>query len=247
MRPTLLCIGHRGAMGHAPENTLLSIRTALQMGAPAIEIDVFQVDGELIVIHDETLDRTTNGSGRLWDHDFAYLRSLDAGQGERIPTLLEVCDEMAGRACLNIELKGADTAPAVVKLLQEVVAKPQSPWHLEQFTISSFNHHTLQAVKALDARIAVSVLLYGLPADDAKIGNTLGAVSVNLSLEFIDEQLVVDAHARGLQVFVYTVNDPADLQRMAAMGVDGVFTNYPDRVLEHYDQPSMHWGWQHRR
>ncbi|WP_020396628.1 glycerophosphodiester phosphodiesterase [Thiolinea disciformis] len=246
MRPTLLCIGHRGAMGHAPENTLLSIRKALQMGAPAIEIDVFQVDDELIVIHDETLDRTTNGSGRLWDHDLAYLRSLDAGQGERIPTLLEVCNAIAGRACLNIELKGADTAPAVVKLLQSLVNQADSPWKLEQFTISSFNHRTLQAVKALDARIPVSVLLYGLPVDDAKIGSSLGAVSVNPSLEFIDERFVMDAHARGVRVFVYTVNELADLERMAAMGVDGVFTNYPDRVLENYEQPDLPWGWKLR-
>src|SRR5579884_3789243 len=89
-KQNFLCIGHRGARGHEPENTVRSVRRALELGADGIEIDVYFVDGELIVIHDPTLDRTTNGRGRIVRKTFAQLRSLDAGKGERIPTLREI-------------------------------------------------------------------------------------------------------------------------------------------------------------
>ena len=105
-----LCIGHRGAMGHAPENTLLSLKKALEMGAPCVEVDVYFVDGHLLVFHDDRLERTTNGFGYLADHDFEYLRSLDAGEGERIPTLREVFETVGLKAGVNIELKGPGTA-----------------------------------------------------------------------------------------------------------------------------------------
>ena len=88
----MLCFGHRGARGHEPENTLRSVRRALELGADGIEVDVHFTAGELLVIHDETLERTTDGKGRVAAQTFAYLRSLDAGQGERIPTLAEVCE-----------------------------------------------------------------------------------------------------------------------------------------------------------
>ncbi len=96
----LLCIGHRGAMGHAPENTLLSFRRALELGAHCVEADVYYVDHHLMVFHDDRLERTTNGSGYLADHDFETLRSLDAGNGERIPTLGEVF-ETGGHAMIE--------------------------------------------------------------------------------------------------------------------------------------------------
>src|SRR3954464_9724202 len=99
----LLCIGHRGACGHEPENTLRSVRRALELGAHGIEIDVYFVDGEIIVIHDAKLERTTNGKGYVARKSLAYLRSLDAGKGERIPTLRQVFDTVDRRAFINIE------------------------------------------------------------------------------------------------------------------------------------------------
>jgi len=109
----LFCFGHRGARGHEPENTLRSVRKALELGADGIEVDVYFVDGRLMVIHDDTLNRTTNGKGPVAGRTFAELRALDAGKGERIPTLAEVFDAVNHRAVINMELKGPGTAAPV--------------------------------------------------------------------------------------------------------------------------------------
>ena len=109
----MFCIGHRGARGHAPENTLASVRKAIELGADWIEVDVYGVDGELVVFHDDRLERTTNGEGLLMGQSFDYLRSLDAGDGELIPTLAEVFDVAADRVGINVELKGPGTAEPV--------------------------------------------------------------------------------------------------------------------------------------
>ena len=114
----MLMIGHRGAMGCAPENTLLSIHKAIELGADWVEIDVHCVADKLLVIHDETVDRTTNGRGKLIDYSFEELRALDAGLGQRIPTLQEVLEVTVGKVGLNIELKGLGTGKVLTSLLR---------------------------------------------------------------------------------------------------------------------------------
>ena len=142
----MLCIGHRGAMGHAPENTLKSVAKALELGAPWVEIDVFYIDGHLVVIHDSRLERTTNGSGHVLDKPFSYLRTLDAGDGEKIPTLEEVLDLMAARAGINIELKGPGTAEPVVRLLREKLTQNR---YEEKILLSSFDHDEIAKAKQM--------------------------------------------------------------------------------------------------
>jgi len=117
----LLCVGHRGAMGHEPENTLASIRKAIELGSPSIEVDVHSVEGHLVVFHDDRLERTTNGVGYLSEQSFKYLCSLDAGSGQCIPTLEEVCEEIGMQACINIELKGPGTALPVCELISQLL------------------------------------------------------------------------------------------------------------------------------
>jgi len=239
-KPDLLCIGHRGAMGHAPENTLSSIRKALELGVPCIEIDVYNVDQHLVVFHDDRLERTTNAEGYLYEQTFEYLRTLDDGEGQRIPTLEEVCDEIDSKACLNIELKGPGTAAPVAALISRYVEKG---WHKETFLVSSFNHRELLDVKRLDGDIKLGALIRGLPVDDAKFAQDLGAYSVHPALDFVDQRFVDDAHHRGLKVYVYTVNHPEDITRMHKLGVDGVFSSFPDRVLENYSQGKRTGRW----
>jgi glycerophosphoryl diester phosphodiesterase len=224
----LLCIGHRGAMGHAPENTLASFEKAIELGTPCVEVDVYYVDGNLVAFHDDRLERTTNGTGYLLDRDFAYLRSLDAGGGERIPTLGEVFETVGLRAGVNIELKGPSTARPVVELIS---ALRKGGWRDDLILVSSFNHRELEEVRRIDPQIRLGALMVGLPVDDAAFAAALGAYSVHLSLDFIDRRFVDDAHSRGLRVFVFTVNHPDDISKMEGLGVDGVFTNYPERVL----------------
>jgi glycerophosphoryl diester phosphodiesterase len=215
-------------MGYAPENTLKSIERALELGVPWVEIDVQYVDGHLIVIHDDRLERTTNGTGYVLDKSFSFLRTLDAGEGEKIPTLEEVLDLVSGRAGINIELKSTDAAGPVVELIGHVV---RQNWDVEQFLVSSFIHHEIRKVKQMDDRIRIGALVGGIPIDYAAFAEGLTAYSVNASIEFINREFVKDAHSRGLRIFIYTVNHPDDVKRMMSLKVDGVFSDYPDRVL----------------
>jgi glycerophosphoryl diester phosphodiesterase len=224
-----LCIGHRGARGHAPENTLLSIDTGILLGADMIEFDVQRCEHELIVIHDPRLERTTNGSGRVDESKFEYLRGLDAGQGQQVPTLKEVLDLVEGRAPLNIEIKSAGgTAARVATVLREALSDGWSP---SQFLVSSFHLPELYEFKQAAPEIPIAALVCGVPLDWAACAVELGAHALNVSAEFADARLLQDAHERGLKMYVYTVNHPDDIRRLRDAGFDGVFSDYPDRVL----------------
>ena len=223
----MLCIGHRGAMGHEPENTLLSIKKALTLGVDWVEIDVYTVENNLVVIHDRRLERTTNGIGYTCEQTLAYLRSLDAGKGEQIPTLAEVFDTVNRQAVINIELKGLNTGLLVVELIQDYI---KQGWSYGDFFVSSFNHYELKLVKDTCPQINIGILIYGLPLDYLEIAKKLNAIAIIPAIDFITQDLVTIAHSNNLQVFVYTVNDPDDISKMREIGVDGIFTNYPERV-----------------
>ncbi len=239
-KPHLLCIAHRGAMGHEPENTVASVRKALSLGALCVEVDAYYVDSHLIVFHDDRLERTTNGFGYLPEQSYDYLRTLDAGDGQQIPTLEEICQLIDSQTCLNIELKGSNTAEPVAELLLKLM---DNGWDRESFLISSFHHRELLKIKQLIPEIKIGALIHGLPVDDAKFAEDLGAFSVHPSLECIDQRFVDDAHARCLKVYVYGVDNREDVTRVYELGVDGVFTGYPERVLENYAQGNFKNRW----
>ncbi|MDE8808824.1 glycerophosphodiester phosphodiesterase family protein [Aeromonas hydrophila] len=222
-------IAHRGASGLAPENTLKAIRLALALGTGAIEIDVQLADGELWVFHDRRLERCTDGSGVLTAQSRAYLASLDAGEGERIPTLWQVMEAIAGQAELHIELKGAQTADEVARLTRR--AEAELGFAPTQWVVSSFHHPELARFAALRPDIRLGALTSTIPLTLAKFAAELGTWSLNCDVDFVDQSLVQDAHDRGLKVLVYTVDEPADQAMLAAIGVDGIFTNRPDRFL----------------
>lgn len=220
-------IAHRGASGLAPENTLKAIALALELGASAIEIDVQQADGELWVFHDRRLERCTDGHGVLSHQSRDYLASLDAGDGERIPTLWQVMTLVAGRCELHIELKGAHTADAVAALTRR--AEAELGFTPAQWVVSSFHHPELARFARLRPDIRIGALTASLPLHGARVAEELGAWSLNCDVDFVDAGLVADAHRRGLRVLVYTVDEVSDGDALAAMGVDGIFTNRPDR------------------
>jgi glycerophosphoryl diester phosphodiesterase len=224
----LFCFGHRGADGHEPENTVRSVRRALELGADGVEVDVHFVDGQLVVIHDDTLERTTNGHGRVMKKSFEYLRSLDAGRGERIPTLAEIFDTVDRRAVINVELKGPHTAAPVAALIADYVDR--RGWSFDDFLVSSFDHIRLSEVKLLRPEIRTGALIGRTPYGLAKFAEALGAWSLHAGKRCVTPELVADARQRGLKVFVYTVNEPEDIARMQALGVDGVFSDFPERV-----------------
>ncbi len=218
-------IAHRGASGDYPENTLLAIEQAIRQGADAIEIDVFAVQGELIVIHDHHLARTTNGSGSIYQYSLQQLMQLDAGRGEPIPTLWQVLQCVQHKLWLNIELKGADTVTPLLTLLDK--AEQQPGFDCQQLLISSFNHHLLAELKRARPELKLGALTASLPLDYAAFAQQLQAYSVNCDVSFINQAFVDDAKARGLKVYVYTVDQADDLSRLQQYGVDGIFSNYP--------------------
>jgi glycerophosphoryl diester phosphodiesterase len=230
MSNSFTVIGHRGARGHAPENTLLALDTGIRLGADWLEFDVqLHESGALLLFHDLTLERTTNGRGLLAAQPFEALRQLDAGQGQQIPTLEEALELIEQRAGVNIELKTADgTAEAVAGVVRNYVA---AGWPAEKFLVSSFHLPELWEFKQLAPEIPVGALVGGVPLDWAACAIELGAASLNLSSEFVDPRLITDAHAHGIKVYVYTVNDPAEMRMLQALGVDGVFSDYPERAL----------------
>jgi glycerophosphoryl diester phosphodiesterase len=225
---TLFCFGHRGARGHEPENTVRSVRRALELGADGVEVDVHLAEGQLVVIHDATLKRTTNGHGRVAEKTFAYLRSLDAGSGEKIPVLAEIFDAVNRRAIVNIELKGAHTAAPVVALIGEYAS--QRGWRFDDFLVSSFDHEQLREARQLCPEIRIGALIEKAPRELAKFAEALGAWSLHAGKRCLTPKLVADAHRRGLKVFVYTVNETEEIARMRALGADGVFSDFPERV-----------------
>ena len=224
----MICLAHRGASGHKPENTLGAIARALELGAKWIEIDVYSVEDQLVVIHDDKLERTTSGHGYVMESTLQYLKSLDAGEGEQIPFLEEVFQLVSRKAGINIELKGPETAEPVVAFLTKQFSLG---WTSEDVLISSFDISELVRAKRLAPDLRIGPLMREISMEGIELAKQLGAYSVNASMEHMQEHLVKQAHVRGLKVFAYTVNSPEDIQRMRAWGVDGVFSDFPERVL----------------
>ncbi|AAZ27169.1 MULTISPECIES: glycerophosphodiester phosphodiesterase [Colwellia] len=227
----MLIFAHRGASGVAPENTLRSIRTALEAEVDGIEIDIHEVDGKLFVIHDRWLHRTTSGQGQIFNYDYQYLRSLDAGDGEVIPTLDEVLKLIAGKCTINIELKAVRNLTLLFSCIDDAIKTTELLSNDVLF--SSFNHRLLHAIQQQRSDFAIGALTACYPLDYAKFAEQLNAYSVHLDVDFISEHFVADAHKRGLKVFVYTVDELEDINAMKHLGVDGIFSNYPTKAKSH--------------
>ncbi|MEZ4388954.1 MAG: glycerophosphodiester phosphodiesterase family protein [Candidatus Krumholzibacteriia bacterium] len=225
-----VCIAHRGASGQEPENTVRAFARALELGATWLEFDVHLVHDRLLVIHDDTVDRTTNGSGPLSVLTLGELRALDAGEGERIPFLEEVLELAAGRARLNIELKGAGAAAATVAALQDAVAS--GAWRPEQVVLSSFDWAQLQEVRVLEPSLPVAPLEgKGAGGEILEAASRLGAEAIHISRWSARARLVESAHQRGLAVRVFTVNQAWEYELLQRLGVDAFFTDFPLRAL----------------
>lgn len=222
-------LGHRGAKGEYPENTLGGIQFALTCGVSAIEIDVHLTrDGELVVIHDDTLDRTTNLSGKVSDLSFLELQKAETEKGEKIPTFLQVLELLSKEEWrhihLSVELKAFATSLAVVKVLQNYK-------RFENISIISFNHRWCAEVKKLCPKVKTFLLLYGLPLNPVEIIKSAGADGISLSLQWIDKKLVDECHEHNYQVVAWNLNDPQMLPLCLDMGLDFLGTDYPSILV----------------
>lgn len=221
-------IAHQGASGHAPENTLVAFEKAIELGADWIELDVHLVNSELFVIHDYRLERLTDQAGSLYNVPIAVIRKARIAHKYPIPTLREVLDLVDRRVGINIEIKSPATAPAVIEVVEEYIAR--RGWSYEQFMLTSFNQYELLTVHQMQPKLAIGVIIYGLPFGLAEFTRPLNVNALVVCIEFINTELVDSAHHLGLKVFVYTVNFPDDIEHMLRLGVDGIVTNYPERV-----------------
>jgi len=224
-----LVIGHRGAMGHETENTLASVQKAMDLGVDMIEIDVFKIKtGEVVVFHDQTVDRLTNGPGNIEEYNNSDLGRLILDGGHRIPMLQDVLKLIDNKVALNIELKGANTADKVNQAIQFYTEK--RGWSAENFIVSSFNWDELRTLRSLNESVAIAVLTEDDPLDALAIATELNAVAINPYFETLDADIVKKINAAGFKIYTWTVNEPEDIAAIKKLGVDGIITNFPERV-----------------
>lgn len=216
----MLIYGHRGSSARLPENTLAALRGAIVDGADGVEFDVHaSSEGVPVLIHDRELERTTNGKGAVDARSLAELRRLDAGGGERIPTLEEALDAVAGSLRLDVELKQPGAEGATLEALRR---SPGARW-----LISSFDWDILRAVRRLDAGAELWPLHEGFDAGLLEAAAELGSPGVALWFPFLNEETAPALRARGLKAAVWTVNDPAIARRMRELGADILITDDP--------------------
>ncbi len=226
---TMLTIGHRGAKGHVTENTLASFAKALELGVQAIELDVHVcATGELVVFHDVTVDRLTNGTGEVAKFSQAELKALDVRGGHSIPTLREVLD-LVNRQCLvNIEMKCRHTAQPVSAIIEEYIAK--NGWAYADFIVSSFQYGELKDMSSLNPNVPLGVLTEASVHQAWEWADAFNAVALHPHYTLLTESNVTKAQEAGYKIYTFTVNEPADIAHIKALGVDGIITDFPDRI-----------------
>ena len=225
----LLVIGHRGARGHLAENTLPSIAKALELGVDGIEIDVFRcASEELVVFHDQTLEKLTNATGYIEQLDLDSIRNIEVLNGFTIPTLEEVLNLINGRVMLNIELKGSQTAILTDQMLQTFFEK--ETWSAEKILISSFDWEELKLFYEVNQKVPIAILTEDDPLDALPIAKELNAVAINPNYKSLNKENLTKIHKKGLKIYPWTVNQPEEISALLALGVDGIITDFQERV-----------------
>ncbi|WP_425325246.1 glycerophosphodiester phosphodiesterase [Planococcus soli] len=238
-------IAHRGASGHAPENTMEAFHKGFEMKSDYIEIDVQMTkDGELVVIHDTTVDRTTDGTGKVGDLTFEEIRQLDAGSwfseayaGERVPTFEEVVDEFRGKVGILIELKAPELYPGVEeKIADALIERNMATPNNNKIIIQSFNHESMKKSKELLPNLSHGVLTGGGWADvtEEQLAQFAAyADYFNPTMSIVTNELVTDVHEAGMDIFPYTSRSQEQALRLFDLNVDGIITDYPEHVYHH--------------
>ncbi len=221
--------GHRGAAGLVAENTLESITEALQYNVDGIEIDVHCCkSGELIVIHDTTLDRTTNGKGEVANYTLKELQEFSTIEGYAIPTLIEVLHLINARCELNIELKGKETAIPVMKLLEAYIES--TDWVEDDFILSSFDHSQLYTIKAKTSKFKLGVLSEENITSALSVAKELEAYSIHPPIATLTKKETDTAKDQGYHIYVWTVNTKTLINQSKSWNVDGIITDFPNFV-----------------
>lgn len=223
-----LIIGHRGAKGHYPENTLISFQKALAIGAGGIELDVrLSLDGEIIVIHDEKVDRVTNGNGFVKDLFVSELKRLTIKETHSVPLLAEVLDACPN-CLINIELKVKQTAKPVVDLIERYISEHNFSYN--QFLVSSFDWTALQLLRNLNAEIPLGVLTETDLALAINFAKFIKAETIHPQYHLLTSENTRNMQDLGFKVFAWTVNEPEDIRQIKSFNVNGIITDFPERA-----------------
>ncbi|MGY5876308.1 MAG: glycerophosphodiester phosphodiesterase family protein [Candidatus Thorarchaeota archaeon] len=222
-------IGHRGASGHAPENTMKSFTLAKDLGATMIELDVHETsDSYLVCIHDWEVSRTTNGEGYVGATTLDELRNLDAGEGEKIPLLEDVLRFCQGQLRVNVELKAPDIEQNVLGVVERVGM-------LSSVVFTSSNQESLRLLKQISRNAATGIIIVQQPENIVDYAQDIGVSTVNPEHVLVSREMIEELHASEILVHPWTVNDEESIKRLVSIGVDGIISDYPDivkRVLD---------------
>ncbi|SEN51770.1 glycerophosphoryl diester phosphodiesterase [Flavobacterium sp. CF108] len=225
----MLKIAHRGAKAYEPENTLQAFQKALALNSDGIELDVhLSADEHIIVIHDETIDRTTNGKGFVNDFTLAELKSFLIDGKYQISTLNEVFDLIDKKCLINIELKGLGTPSKVVPLIEEYISEKN--WNYNHFIISSFDWNMLEETSNLNPNIAIGVLTEENLDTALAFAEKIKAKAINPDFNLLNKENVQQIQKKGFLVFPWTVNTKEDIQKIKSYKVDGIISDNPDKI-----------------
>lgn len=225
----ILKIGHRGAKGYEPENTLVSFQKALELNTDGIELDVHICKtGEIIVMHDETVDRTTNGTGAIADLTRAELKMLRIHNHIQIPTLEEVLPLFNKNHLINIELKGANTAQKVCDCIEKYVNQNRLDYH--NFIISSFQEKSIAEASDYNKKIPLGILTHTNLEEALQWASTYHATAIHPHFSLLTAENVALTRQKGYQIYTWTVNEAADIASVKSFGVNGIITDFPDRI-----------------
>jgi glycerophosphoryl diester phosphodiesterase len=220
----IIKVGHRGAAGHAPENTLAALERGIELGADFLEIDVQRTrDGRIVLMHDKFVDRTTDGTGKLTGMSLEEVRRLDAGNRQRVPLLQEALELADGRAGVIVECITPGIGP-------EVYWEVRNCGFRRPVIFSSFLHKEVLAIRALDAKAMTMALLEAVPIVQTAFAQESGATHAGIALDSMTAGFSDALHYAGFEVFIYTADTTQQIDLAKGFGVDGIVSNFPERI-----------------
>ncbi|WP_264560157.1 glycerophosphodiester phosphodiesterase [Flavobacterium sp. N2270] len=221
--------GHRGAKGYVSENTLASFQKALDLNVYGIELDVHVcASGELVVFHDFTLDRITNGSGEIHNFSLEELKKLKVDGVFEIPTLEEVLNLINRKCKVNIELKGHDTAKPALQIIEKYIQEYN--WKMENFIVSSFQRDELYKVSQLNSNVPLAVLTQASVEQAMEWADEFSAKYIHPHFSLLTEDNCKMATEKGFKINTWTVDDVADIERIKKYKINGIISDFPDRI-----------------
>ena len=223
--------GHRGASGLLPENTLAAFQKAIDLGCNGFELDVqISFDNQLIVIHDETVNRTTNGIGFVNKLTLPEIKSLLISDKYQIPTLEEVFEIITTDIFVNIEIKNNLAAEKLIILIEKFIA--ERSFKYSNFIISSFDWKCLERVRLLNENIQIGVLTDDNIESAISLAKTINAKSINPYFKLLNDEIVAKIQDKSIEIHAWTVNEIADIELMKSLNIDAIITDFPDRILK---------------